>query len=220
MNDSLGVMALHVLLPDFDYQENSYRQASVNVYCPGDSLHLDSQIERMEKDGESTKLLLWGNAADNHLNTSVAWRNGKDARNQGQMNLRSRFYPNEEGKQTAEIQLLPSAFTIGEAKWEIKPALITYSDQQLDINHFALTHQDQHLLINGRVSNSDNDSIKLSLSGIDVNYVLNLVNFKSVEFGGKASGDAYLKNPFKQLSAHAQLQVDEFTFERTVSAAG
>ena len=213
MNDSLGVMALHVLLPDFDYQENSYRQASVNVYCPGDSLHLDSQIERMEKDGESTKLLLWGNAADNHLNTSVAWRNGKDARNQGQMNLRSRFYPNEEGKQTAEIQLLPSAFTIGEAKWEIKPALITYSDQQLDINHFALTHQDQHLLINGRVSNSDNDSIKLSLSGIDVDYVLNLVNFKSVEFGGKASGDAYLKNPFKQLSAHAQLQVDEFTFE-------
>ncbi len=48
---------------------------------------------------------------------------------------------------------------------------------------------------------------------MDVAYILNLVNFHSVEFSGKASGKAIVKSIFNDPDAYANLDVKDFEFE-------
>ena len=54
----------------------------------------------------------------------------------------------------------------------------------------------------------------VNLKDIDVNYILELVNFDAVKFSGLATGNAVAKGLFgKQLQGYADLTVNEFKFE-------
>ena len=65
-----------------------------------------------------------------------------------------------------------------------------------------------------RATKNLEDSLLVTLNDIDVSYVLNLVNFHSVDFFGMASGEARVAGAFsgKPLIT-ADLQVKEFKFE-------
>ena len=81
------------------------------------------------------------------------------------------------------------------------------------MREFTIAHDRQHIIVNGTASDSQSDSLHIDLQGIDVRYVLDLVNFHSVEFDGSASGKALIVAPFGDLSANARLTVDNFLFE-------
>ena len=57
------------------------------------------------------------------------------------------------------------------------------------------------------------DSIVADLKDVDVAYILNLVNFHSGDFAGKASGKAVVKSIFQTPEAYANLDVKDFVFE-------
>ena len=57
------------------------------------------------------------------------------------------------------------------------------------------------------------DSIVADLKDVDVAYILNLVNFHSVDFTGKATGKAVVKSIFQDPDAYAKLDIQDFTFE-------
>ena len=57
------------------------------------------------------------------------------------------------------------------------------------------------------------DSIVVDMNQLEVDYILDLVNFHSVSFEGLATGKAYAKQLFGDFSAWAQLQVDQFHFQ-------
>ena len=90
---------------------------------------------------------------------------------------------------------------------------IDYRKNFIDVEQFKIEHGQQHILINGTASDNTNDSLSIDLKAVDVDYVLNLVNFHSVSFSGEASGRAYVVAPFGKFDAHAKLNVDKFLFE-------
>lgn len=65
------------------------------------------------------------------------------------------------------------------------------------------SHGDQHIIINGKATPQATDSIVADLKDVDVAYILNLVNFHSVDFAGKASGKAVVKSIFQTPEAYA-----------------
>ena len=67
--------------------------------------------------------------------------------------------------------------------------------------------------MSGLATKSSTDSLIVDLQDIDVNYITNLVNFHSVEFGGLATGRACIKSAFNTPEAYANLRVNRFTFE-------
>ena len=112
---------------------------------------------------------------------------------------------------TAYVDVLPSRATIGDTTWHVAPSTIVYSKNHLEVNGFSISHDNQKLAIDGAATKSYEDSLLVTLNDIDVSYVLNLVNFHSVDFFGMASGNARVAgvisgNP--QLAAN--LKVKEF----------
>ncbi len=52
------------------------------------------------------------------------------------------------------------------------------------------------------------------LKDVDVEYILNLVNFHSVDFSGKASGKAIVKSIFNDPDAYAKLDIKDFDLRK------
>lgn len=201
-------------VPSFTYAGTNYRDAYINIESPGDTLKADVRIKKIAQNGKALALKLRAGAFDNHLNTSMEFHNDARRSLSGVLNTSTVFAKNEEGESTAYIDILESRTTIGDTTWHIHPARVTYYKDHLNIDGFHVSHANQEIGIDGTATHSVDDSLTVKLKNVDVNYVLDLINFHSVEFDGRASGTAQLAGIFgKAPLISSNLQVDKFKFE-------
>ena len=201
-------------VPSFTYNGSRFRDAFINIESPSDTLKADIRIKKLANKGKFIALNLRAGASDNHLNTSLSFSNNDRHPLKGVINASTVFAKDDNGVSTAYIDVLPSRATIGDTTWQVAPSAIVYSKNRLKVDGFSISHDNQMLAINGTATKSLEDSLLVTLNDIDVSYVLNLVNFHSVDFFGMASGEARVAGAFngKPLLT-ADLQVKDFKFE-------
>lgn len=213
IEDSEKKIYLNCVIPSFSYDGQPYEDASVAITSPSsDNIHCEARIAKLLDNGDRLNMALTGNAIDNKLSTTFNWSNATGKRITGQFNADAQLFANL-GKKAAHIDIQPSHIDIDGTTWNVSPSSIVYSDKRIVVDNFSIHHGSQHILVDGTASQNRADSLTIDLKEVDVSYVLNLVNFHTVEFGGLASGNAYVKAPFGDLSAEARLSVDRFTFE-------
>ena len=201
-------------VPSFNIGDNTFRDATINIESPGDTLKADISIKKMMKKNRFMSLRLNAGASDNRLKTSLQFRNNERHPLKGIINASTVFAKNEDGVSTAYVNVLASRATIGDTTWYVMPSNITYSKNRLAVDGFAVKHGNQYIAIDGMATKSHDDSLAVTLNGIDVSYILNLVNFHSVEFAGMASGNASVAGAFSgKPRLAANLKVNNFLFE-------
>lgn len=205
---------LYANIPGFEYNGKAFSSGLVNVHTQGDTLKLNASIQQGAQGTVGPIVNLKAAAANNTLSTQLHYDNrSKKLPVNATLQSLAQFYKNQNDVSTAHISILPSQFKLGDKPWEVHPAEITYSKNHLEIDHIAASHNQQHIIIDGLATPNKEDSIVADLKDVDVAYILNLVNFHSVEFTGKASGKAIIKSIFNDPDAQAHLDVKEFTFE-------
>ena len=209
--DANKSMVVECEAPLFDYDGTTFSNVNINVHSYADSLICHAGVKKHQANGDILDLSTHCNAADNLVDMSLNWIN--DGKTQGCLNATSSFGKNSQGVTYAHVVVKPSDITIGNKTWLVKSSDIHYTPKHIDINEFTIAHDRQHIIVNGTASANKSDSLHIDLNGIDVRYVLDLVNFHSVDFDGQASGKALVVAPFGDMSAHADLTVDNFLFE-------
>lgn len=201
-------------LPAFSYNGSDYSGGALQMNTEGDTLKVDARIKTGAAGSTSPTLHVKAAAADNTLMASLGYNNhSKSLPIHGALNAEAQFYKNTDNVSTAHVDILPSVIHIGEKPWKVHPADITYSKNHLEIENFEVSHGDQHVAVNGLATPNKEDSIVAQLKDVDVEYILNLVNFHSVDFSGKASGKAIVKSIFNDPDAYAKLDIKDFEFE-------
>ena len=201
-------------LPAFSYNGSDYSGGSLQMNTEGDTLKVDARIKTGAAGSISPTLHVKAAAADNTLMASLGYNNhSKSLPIHGALNAEAQFYKNTDNVSTAHVDIKPSVIHIGEKPWKVHPADITYSKNHLEIENFEVSHGDQHVAVNGLATPNKEDSIVAQLKDVDVEYILNLVNFHSVDFSGKASGKAIVKSIFNDPDAYAKLDIKDFEFE-------
>ena len=201
-------------LPAFSYNGSDYSGGSLQMNTEGDTLKVDAHIKTGAAGSTSPTLHVKAAAADNTLMASLGYNNhSKSLPIHGALNAEAQFYKNTNNVSTAHVDIKPSVIHIGEKPWKVHPADITYSKNHLEIENFEVSHGDQHVAVNGLATPNKEDSIVAQLKYVDVEYILNLVNFHSVDFSGKASGKAIVKSIFNDPDAYAKLDIKDFEFE-------
>ena len=214
MDDKSKLISLSVDIDRFTFNDKLYGNTHFYLDTPLDTLKLKAKITKEMDNGDLMDLKADCSAADNKLSTSIKWDNGNSAKRLlGELNSIATFFTNENGEKAASIEIIPSHINIGDKQWEVAASKIDYRKNFIDVEQFKIEHGQQHILINGTASDNTNDSLSIDLKAVDVDYVLNLVNFHSVSFSGEASGRAYVVAPFGKFDAHAKLNVDKFLFE-------
>ena len=213
MDDAHHQLSLDATLPSLTYSGTKYENVTLNVTTPGDTLQALTQLTKVGSNGAKTQLGVKAHAADNHLTSTLVFDDLKPHGMNGHMNLDARFYKNSDGLSTADIRILPSEIMVGDTAWTVHPSAITYHAGALHVDNFAIEHDKQYLRIAGNATRHVTDSLTVDLKDVNVEYILNLVNFHSVDFAGLASGQASVKGVMGNPSAMAHLTVNDFRFE-------
>jgi len=213
IDDQHQQLTLECETPQFYYNDSQYNDGYISILSPLNTLVYELGITKLMEDGHRLRLEAMGSAHNNTLTSSILWDNHAQNRMCGKLTAQASFNTTLDGKQCANIHIAPSSMTINNAKWDIRPAYISYMDKQLDINSFTIQHDQQFLTLNGRASENSEDTIRVQMRDLDIEYVLDMVNFHSVDFSGLATGGGTLHSVFGQLEAEGALTVRQFKFE-------
>lgn len=214
VNDNLNQLSLDLKAPRWSYNGNDYANANVSLKTsPVGELIASAHIRKEMESGRPLDLTLNANAANNELITSLHWDNNGKRPIVGTLNSTTQFFKNERGKPAAHMRIHRSDVHVNDTVWHIQPSDIVYSNRDLLVDYFAIEHDKQHIIVTGRASDNPLDSLIADLQNVNVQYILDLVNFTSVSFNGYATGKAIVKSAFKNPDAHANLRVDNFRFQ-------
>ena len=120
------------------------------------------------------------------------------------------------GSKRIDVSLGKSLLTINDSVWHISPALVSVYKNGISCHNLRIDGENNsYVIVDGIASSaSDNDSIVAYLNNMQIEYILDAVDFTAVSLGGKASGtivaDGLMsENPL----LHANLTVDTLLFE-------
>lgn len=214
INDKNDFIDLNMSIPSFSYNDAPYKNVNFSIQSIADSLCAQASIQKIMGNGSTSTYRLRAKAFENSLTTLLNLNEDERHPIRGYIHARTNFYKNAAGISAAHVQINPSTLCIGDTIWNIHSSSIDYSKNDLTVNKFSISHDKQYLTIDGRATDKEADSLQVFLQDININYILNLVNFHSVEFSGMASGRACVSACFtKQPKANAHLTVNDFRFE-------
>ena len=203
-----------VTMPDISYNGEKFKNIRLGIRTVNDTLFADARLKKLMNNKEALALDIKANAADNRLNSNINIDYDTSTRIKGNINTSTRFYSDSKGRNNVMVEFMPSEFTLKDSVWNVRPSKVLYNSNRIWFDNFAIEHGKQHIIIDGVATHNINDSICVDLHDVDVNYILDLVNFHSVEFSGKATGKAYLKSVLNSPEAYAKLTVDDFKFQQ------
>ena len=213
MESSQNLMNVHITAPDFTYEGKKYYQCYAHLQTRQDTLCLDAELNRLNKQDKKWSWSIKSAAANNHLLTKLSFDNHESHPFRGTVNTETQFFKNNKGDAAAHINIHPSEILVEDSIWRIEPSDIIYSKNHLNVDYFSIHHDDQHIIVSGLATRTPNDSLLIDLKDIDVSYVLNLLNFHAVEFGGLLSGKVVASGLFGNPRGHADVLVNQFKFE-------
>ena len=214
ISDAEKNVNLYINAPNFSWDGSAFHDANIELNTIGDSLKMEARISQGLPYEKAPVYRLRAAVADNNLSTLLYYANQSSKLPiTGKIDTRTQFFTSDNGATGVHVTVNPSEIMLGEKKWLLNPADIIYRKNELTVDMLNFSHGDQHIIINGKATPLATDSIVADLKDVDVAYILNLVNFHSVDFAGKASGKAVVKSIFQTPEAYANLDVKDFVFE-------
>ena len=205
-------ISLQTSIPELRIGKEYLRNSDVNIYGTTESVVAKVKTERLQKGG-FVSTSLQAKAADNRLRLTLGLDNNRKPHFGGEVDVTANFMKTNDGKQDIRVWIAPSDIVISDTTWRIHPARIHWDSSVASIHGFKVSQSNTRgIEINGRLSANESDTLKVNLQEINVGYILDLVNFHSVRFGGLASGTAFATGVFAKPNASVDLMVDNFTF--------
>lgn len=214
VNDFTHQANVYVDAPSVTYSSHHMEDIKLLLWNPDNTMKTSASLvlhDNPKKPG--TEIKIEASAKDNILKTILSWNNANENDFSGKINTATQFIDQGNGALKTRLSIDPSDIIIGDSIWHLSSKGIEYSDNNLTVDHFAIENDNQHVYVNGKASSSPYDIITADLKDVNVAYIMNIVNFHSVEFGGYASGKATASNLFSNPEATAHLDVKEFLFE-------
>lgn len=213
VNDAVGQIALQVNVPEL----LTGNQHLLNIDCRAEgstsAIQASLQCERLMK-GKPVELNVDAYARDNKVTTRLRWDNKRSVKHNGDISLSGIIRRDLSDRLAVDAKVNASRIVIGDSLWRMEPATVRYHDEVIDIENLKVSQAERHLAIGGRISAEPTDTLRAQLASIDISYIMDLVNFHSVDFDGEASGTVIATSLMKQPYADAYLQVKDFSFNQ------
>lgn len=200
--------------PSLNIQGLELEGTLITLWTPRGSLNSSIETYLNQSQGK-VRLNLDCAAANDTLATRIMWDNLREKAFRGDVSLVTRFHAKDEIGDVAnfDVTIPNSTFELGDSVWQVQTNAISYKDGKLTVDNLTMGNASQALRVDGIFSKNPNDSVHVGLQNIDVSYILNLVNFHSVEFEGFAYGDITARALLGDYEARAALDVQQFKFE-------
>lgn len=215
-NDNERKLKIEGYFPNVQYNKMQFESGL--VLCESATNQFKCQVRANNKlnKGGVVSLSLEALAQNDKVHTSINWGNNALSTYSGQLSTITNFFKTA-GKNPilqAKIDIEPTKVILNDSIWNIYPSKIEVDSGRVYVKNFLFKHKDQFIKINGKATKNINDTIKVDLNDINIGYVFDIVNLKSVDFTGNASGSLYVNQVMKSPIMNTRLAVTDFAFNQ------
>lgn len=208
---------LDAYFPLFDFENFTIEEGYLTVNNGNDYIELTLKGINQQKKGNKLDILANFRASNDLVYSTIDWKDGKSQKYRGTLDFTSGWVFSEESNQiAASVHFQPSELVFNDSIWTLSPADIEYKDNRLIVNHFRANHNKQVITIEGNISENVEDNITISLDKVDLDYIFNSVNIKSLTFGGIATGFVNAKDVYNTRQLSTYLDIVDFSFNDVV----
>lgn len=201
-NDEKGIFTLNTKLNNTVFNKTVFKSISINSYSNNDKLELNADIVKAAKNKPNStekkndlELTVRCAVADNRIDNAINWSNNARKRKQeGNISFNAELGRDKDGLLTIKTKIDQDSIINNDSIWYISGGSVTGNQEELYIKSMFLYNNDQYLKIDGTAGKSNSDSLHINAKNLDVTTIMNLVNFKILQFGGKATGTGYITN--------------------------
>lgn len=201
-------------VPHLTYKGDEYEIGKIRCHNSPDDIKATFSIAKYMSDDARVSLIVDARATNDTLSTLLSWGNDSPITYAGSIEAETHFNKKKENLpyMQAEVKVKPSEIIINDTVWHVAPSTIRLDSGYVDIQGLKVQHGDQHLSINGRLTDKASDSLIIDLNRIATEYILDIVQFRSVNFSGQATGKIHVNGVLGDMQAHTNLRVENFHF--------
>ena len=213
LNDRTNRLRVEGYFPRFRYGSTFVESGMVLLENPSDYLRGHVRFSSYRKKG-IVNISLDAQAKNDILTTRLNWGNNSTSTYSGHFHAESNFFRTDGEKSLLKtiVDIKPTNVILNDTVWNIHPSSVVADSGRIHINNFSFGHEDQYVRIDGYASEDINDTVKVNLKGINVDYVFDIFNFKDIDFKGSASGVAYASRLLNKPIMETQLHVRNFSY--------
>lgn len=213
-NDIIRKLRIEGYFPAFRYGKHRIESGMILCENPTDRFKCLIRGSKYMNPNASLNFSIDAQAKNDKLSTSLNWGNNSEVTYGGRFTALTDFFKTEGENPIlqANIQIEPTEVILNDSVWRIYPSHVALDSGRIFIDDFLFKHKNQYLRINGKLTNTPQDTVKVELNDINIGYVFDIVQLKDVDFKGMATGIATASQVFKSPELNAKLFVKDFTF--------
>jgi hypothetical protein len=212
---------VNALLPKFRLGKSVFEYGSVELDNSDGLIRLQAKTAFTNRKKARNILQVQSEASDDNIRTLFSWESNSARTASGikvDIAASTLFVSENDGRSLrTEITLAPNQLIVRDSVWHMDPASITIVDGKTTIDNIFISKGEQHLRINGAASTKDpKETILLELNDIELSHIFDVVNIRSLQFGGRATGVCSVSNVYGIPAMNADLEVQNFSFNQAV----
>lgn len=198
--------------PQLQYKNDFIESGMFTLDNSSDCLHSKVRFTTLKKE-DAINYALDVKAKEDKISTIVNWGNNSSVTYSGKLDAIIQFLKTADEKPVlkTEVDIRPTTIILNDSVWNLNPSRITLESGNISIDNFLFNNHDRYIRINGRISKSDQDTVKVDLKKINVKYVFDIVKISDdIHFSGDATGTAYASGMLKAPTMETKLRVTDF----------
>lgn len=214
INDLAGELKFTAAAPHIDYEDNSVKAITIDCHSQDQKLDFYAGATLQNSEGKAITTNIITQAAEDKVDLGAVWNSNPAGMFEGSIHTQASFTLDPSGKLTTTISTDSTRTTLNNSVWELSPFRLDIAPERILVDglHFA-NDTTQHLSIDGIVAHHGSDTLQVSFSNLNLEYLLSLVKLEGISFGGNVSGQAdiaeiYTENPYIK----AEITANDFTF--------
>ncbi len=205
-DENRQLVDMHMVLPRLTVKKRYFDSLQVELSNPYDIATLTVSA-RMNG---TTDLALRANAAHDSVFVNTNW-NSPDFF-YGSLLTDVRLFRNSEDRLTADMAILPSSMSINGDVWKMHESRIVTDLHSFDVTDFSVDHDEQYVHISGRASKSLDDKLNVELEGVQLAYIMELINIHAVQLEAIIDGTATVYGALGPMVLDINADAEDFMF--------
>lgn len=218
IDESMNFVEFIARISAIKTEKQIYENLSLRLENNQEKLQLTGRTQMQDKKSDILNVFLSADAAQDAVNAKLIWQNNQEITNAGEVSTRTTL--KKEGKNIlGHVNFFPTQVIISDSIWNFRASEIFFnSDSLITINNFLFENERQFIRINGVASKTDKDSLTVTMNDLNLDYVMQLIRLKGINFGGLVTGNLKLFSLLKKPIYLADLKVKDFSLNHNIIA--
>lgn len=213
INDAAGEFKAIASAPQITYDGNLFKGVSLDLHSAAQGLNLYIGATRHNEDSPALTANLATKAANDTIDLSLLWSSNPIGAFEGTLQTQAALFLDKKNNLCINVATDSTNVILNHSEWSFDPFRLSITPEHISIDSLHFASATQHLSANGTIARNEADTLQVNFRGLDLGYLLSLVNLKGISFGGKVSGNAEMANLYSQQPhIEASINAQDFTF--------